>query len=100
MNMQVKTQSIHFTADQQLLMLIDEKVGKLQKYFNKINYVNVFLKLENNGQVRDKIVELKLEVPGEVIVVSESSKKFESAVEKATKTIARRLKRYKDKKYR
>lgn len=98
--MRVMTQSIHFTADQKLLMLIEEKIAKLEKYFSKITRVNVFLKLENSGQVRDKIVEIKLEVPGETLIVSESSKKFESSVEKAVKTGIRKLKRYKHKKYR
>ncbi len=91
------TDSIHFKADQKLLDFIDEKVGKLEKFYDRIVDAEVKLKLENTGQVRDKIVELKVHVPRETLFASESHKTFEVAVEQAVKQMLRQLKKYKEK---
>ena len=94
--MNIRTTSVHFTADQKLLDYIDDKIGKLDTYFDRIQDTEVFLKLENSGQVKDKIVEVKMILPGNIIVVEESNKSFESAVDKATNTLKRQLIRYKE----
>ncbi|HHJ49853.1 MAG TPA: ribosome-associated translation inhibitor RaiA [Phaeodactylibacter sp.] len=95
--MKIMTDSIHFKADQKLLDFIDEKVGKLEKFYDRIVDAEVKLKLENTGQVRDKIVELKVHVPRETLFASESHKTFEVAVEQAVKQMLRQLKKYKEK---
>ena len=56
MNIQIR--SIHFTADQKLLDHVEKKVSKVERFFPKVISAEVSLKLENSGQVRDKIVEL------------------------------------------
>ena len=91
------TDSIHFKADQKLLDFIEEKVGKLEKVYDRIVDAEVKLKLENTGQVRDKIVELKVHVPRETLFASESHKTFEVATEQAVKQILRQLKKHKEK---
>lgn len=55
------------------------------------------LKLENSGQVRDKIVEVRLSVPGDVLFVKESSKTFEAAVDEAADALKRLLIKHKEK---
>ena len=95
--MKIMTDSIHFKADQKLLDLIEEKVGKLEKFYDRIVDAEVKLKLENTGQVRDKIVELKVHVPRETLFTTESHKTFEVAVEQAVKQMLRQLKKYKEK---
>lgn len=94
--MNLNKQAVHFTADQKLLDYIDSKFGKLNTYYDRILDTTVFLKLENSGQVRDKIVEVKIALPGNTMVVTESNKTFEAAVDKAYTTLKRQLIRFKE----
>lgn len=98
--MKVRTSSVHFDADQKLISFIESKLQKLEKFFKNIIKADVVLKLENTGQVKDKIVEIKLDVPGKLMVVKESSKSFEASIDKATDVLVRQLKRNKEKKRR
>lgn len=95
--MNIKIQSVHFEADAKLKDLIVEKMQKLQKFYNSILTLDVFLKLENSGQVKDKIIELKANIPGDTIVVTSSDKTFEASLDKASDVIIRQLKRRKEK---
>ncbi len=95
--MKIMTDSIHFKADKKLLSFIEEKVGKLEQYFDRIVDAEVKLKLENTGTVRDKVVELKLKVPKETLFAAETHKTFEVATDQAVKQMVRQLKRYKEK---
>lgn len=94
--MNLNKQAVHFTADQKLLDYIDSKLGKLDTYYDRILDTTVFLKLENSGQVRDKIIEVKIALPGNTMVVTESNKTFEAAVDKAYTTLKRQLIRFKE----
>ncbi len=89
--MQIRTESIHFTADQKLLDYIDKKVTRLGHYYNRIIEAHVLLKLENTGQVRDKIVEIKLHVPGDMLMTKRKNKTFESSIDDAVDTLKRQL---------
>lgn len=93
--MKVHTQSIHFTADQKLIVFIEKKLSKLSQVFDKIINVDVILKLENAGQVKDKIAEIKLQIPGQVLFAKESSKTFEESVDNAIDSLKRQLVKHK-----
>ena len=95
--MRVQTEAIHFSADNKLVATIDEKLHKLQHFFDKIIDAQVILKLENSGQVREKILEVKLNLPNGVIFIKESSKTFEAAIDKAVVSLKRQLVKYKEK---
>lgn len=95
--MNITIQAVHFDADIKLKELINQKLSKLVKFYNEILNVDVFLKLENSGQVRDKIVELKAAIPGNTIVVTATGKTFESSLDEANDIIVRQLKRHKEK---
>lgn len=96
-SMKVHTESVQFKVDKKLQDLIEAKMTKLAQYFNRIVQADVVLRLENSGQVRDKIAEVRLKVPGQVLFAKESQKTFELAVTKATDQLRRQLKRYKEK---
>ena len=81
--MVIKTEAVQFKADQKLLDFIDRKFTKLNVFFDKITSVEVYLKLENSGQVKDKIVEALVNVPGDSIFVKDTSKTFEESIEKS-----------------
>ena len=93
--MKIQTTAVHFDADQKLIDYVTQKTGKLMQFFDRIIDASVFLKLENSGRVRDKIVELKLNVPGETLIATESSKTFEAAVDLVVDNMSRQIKRHK-----
>ena len=95
--MNLKVNSIHFKADSKLLEYIDKKTKKLDKFFDRVIDLEVKLKLESNGQVKDKIVEYVMNVPGNRLFVSSVDKSFESAADTGIDSLKRQLKRYKEK---
>lgn len=96
--METRIQSIHFDADEKLLEFTKKKLSKLTQFFDHIVSSDVYFKLENNGSsVRDKIVELKVNIPGSTLYASETSKSFEEAVDESVDSIARQLKKHKEK---
>ena len=94
--MKINTTSIHFNADQKLIDYIQKKTAKLDQFFDRIIDAQVYLKLENSGQVRDKIVELKLMVPGDTLMATEVSKTFEASMDAVVDNMKRQLNRYKE----
>ena len=94
--MDIRIESIHFVADQKLKERIEKKVEKLSQFFDRIINATIHLKLENSGQVRDKIIEIKLRVPGDTLFASAKHKQFESATDSALSTLKRNLVKYKE----
>ena len=92
--MDIRTQSIHFDADVKLLDFIDKKVGKLSTFLDRIVSADVIMKLEKTGQVQDKVVEVKLNVPGNVLLAKETCKSFEEAVGLCAESLRRQLLKY------
>lgn len=95
--MKVYTEAVQFKADQKLLDFIEKKLSKMDVFFDRIINARVVLKLENSGQVRDKVVEVRLNVPGETLLAASVSKTFEASVDEALDSLKRQIKRYKEK---
>jgi putative sigma-54 modulation protein len=95
--MKINVQSIHFDADQRLLDLIDAKLRKLERYFDRIHDVEVILKLDNGGaQVKDKVVEVKLHLPGTMLFAKETTKTFEDSLHVVEESLKNQLTRHKE----
>ena len=94
--MRVRTEAVQFKADQKLIDHVEKRLQKMPLFFDRIIEAKVTLKLENSGQVKDKIAEVQLSVPGETLFVKESSKTFEASVDSAADTMKRKLIKYKD----
>jgi putative sigma-54 modulation protein len=95
--MTIRIESIHFTADQKLVDFIERKLAKLDQYHDKIIDAHVILKLENSGQVKDKVVEVKLDVPGDLIVAKVINKSFEAATDEVVDVLKRLVIKNKEK---
>jgi putative sigma-54 modulation protein len=95
--MKIDVRSVHFVVDQKLVDYIQKKSEKLDQFFDKIIDAQVVLKLENSGQVRDKIFEMVLQVPGDRLVAKETSKTFEAATDLAIDNMKRQIIRHKEK---
>ena len=96
--MRIEIQSIHFDADQKLLDLVEKKLEKLPTFHPKITYVEVYLKLEEeSSHIKDKLVEIKVHIPGHTLFSKEDAKSFEEAVSEAMDAITRQLRKTKEK---
>ena len=95
--MNVVINPVHFDASNQLVDFITKKLEKLEVFFDKIIEAEVFLKLGTKQNIKDKIVEIKLMLPGKTLFVSEISKTFEESTDIAVDTISRQLKKHKHK---
>ena len=96
--MKATFQSVHFTADAALIEFIENKLDKLQKIYDNIIDAKVILKLENTGQVKDKITEIVISVPGNKLVATSTSKTFEQSADDSIDALIRQLKKFKSKK--
>ena len=96
--MDIKIQSVNFTADQKLIEVIEAKLNKLERIFDRITRIEVFLKLDSQSQqIKDKKVSIRCNVPGSQFFAEESSKSFEAGTDMATSALKRQIKRYKEK---
>ena len=95
--MKIQTESIQFKADQKLLNYVNKKLTKLDTFFDRIIGADVKLRLENSGQVRDKVAEIRINVPGTTLFAKETNKTFEASVDLAFDNLKRQLSKYKEK---
>ena len=89
--------SIHFDADQKLVDFIQKKANKLDTFFDRIIDGEVFLRLDKDETNENKIVEIKMNIPGTQLFAKEKSKSFEAAADEAVEALRRQLKKYKEK---
>ena len=76
--MQITIKSIHFTADVKLKEYIEMRLSKLETFYDRIIQAEVFLKLENEGApLKDKVVEIRLHIPGNDLFAKDTSLSFE-----------------------
>lgn len=95
--MKVNVQAVNFNVDKKLVAFIDEKLSKLEKYFDKIVTVDVFLRTENTSDKENKTAEIKVHVPGDELVIKKTCKTFEEAVDISEQSLERMLTKYKEK---
>ncbi len=95
--MKVNTQSVNFNADQKLINFIQNRMNKLDKYYDKVINSDVYLKVENTSEKDNKIFEVRLSVPGDSFVVKKQCKTFEEGADLAIGTLERQLKKRKEK---
>lgn len=95
--MNVVIHPVHFDASSQLVSFVNQKLQKLETFFDRIVETEVFLKLGTKQNIKDKIVEIKVHVPGKTLFVAKTSKTFEESTDLAMHTIAGQLKKQKAK---
>ncbi|KGL60411.1 putative sigma-54 modulation protein [Polaribacter sp. Hel1_33_78] len=95
--MKVFTQSVNFNADSELIKFVQKKVESLVKFHDKIVDAEVFLKVQNKSDKENKITEVKINIPGNELIVKRETKTFEEGVNAAVDNLKRQLKRSKEK---
>jgi putative sigma-54 modulation protein len=95
--MKVNVHAVNFNVDQKLVDFIQERMDKLEKYYDKIVSSDVFLKVENISEKANKIAEIKIHVPGDEFLVKKQCKSFEEAVDQCVESAERLLLKRKEK---
>ena len=96
--MTVNIQSVHFDADTKLLDHVNRKIAKIGSHHDKIMNVDVFLKLDNViHQIKDKVAEIRVQIPKHEIFVKQSTKSFEESFDMALDAVLIQIKKVKEK---
>ena len=95
--MNIQIHSIHFDADQKLIDFVNKKVSKLTQYADNILGTEVFLRLNNSSEKDNKLVEIKVNVPGSDLFAKDQSKSFEESVDNVVSALKKQLTKRKEK---
>ena len=95
--MKVNVHAVNFSVDGKLVSFIQERMDKLEKYYDKVVSADVFLKVEKTSEKENKIVEIKMLVPGDEFMVKKQCKTFEEALEQSAESLERLLTKRKEK---
>lgn len=95
--MKVNVHAVNFNVDGKLVGFIQERMDRLEKYYDKVVSADVFLKVEKTSEKENKIVEIKILVPGDEFMVKKQCKTFEEALEQSAESLERLLIKRKEK---
>ena len=95
--MNVNIQTVRFNADVKLVEYVNRKLQKLNTFHDRIVKIEVYLKLDNVAHaIKDKIAEIRVQVPRHQFFVKASSKSFEESFDSALESLVSQIKRKKD----
>ena len=95
--MKVNAQSVNFNADDKLIDFVQSRLDKLEIFYDKIISSDVYMKVENTSSKENKIVEIRVHVPKDRLIVKKQCKTFEEAVDSACSSLERSLVKKKQK---
>ncbi|WDF66760.1 ribosome-associated translation inhibitor RaiA [Sphingobacterium oryzagri] len=95
--MNITVQSIKFDADQKLVEFIKRKTAKLEQFLDNIIESVCYLRIENVDDESNKVVELKMNIPGNQLFAKAQAKSFEEATDAAVESLRRQINKHKTK---
>ncbi len=95
--MNITIQSVKFDAADHLQDFIENKVGKLDLFFDGIIDAEVILRLDKAESTENKVAEISLKVPGDELFAKKQSKSFEESVDTSCEALRKQLIRWKEK---
>jgi|SRR5210317_2004278 putative sigma-54 modulation protein len=95
--MKVSIQSVNFNINQDLVQFIEKKVNNLEKFHDHILGAEVYLKVQSTSEKENKIVDIKIKLPGVDPVAKKNSKTFEEGVSSCVDSLRRQLVKRKEK---
>ena len=96
--MNVNIQTVRFSADAKLIDYVKRKLEKINTFHDRIIKVDVYLKLDNViHNIKDKVAEIRVQVPRHQFFVKSSSKSFEESFDNALESLVNQVKRKKEK---
>ena len=95
--MNINFQSVNYNSDTKLIEFAEKRIKKISQFYFNIIDVSVYTKVENTNDRINKLVEFKIGIPGDDVVVKKVAKTFEEAINLAADSAERILKRRKNK---
>ena len=95
--MKLQIHSVRFDSDYKLINLIKKKLVKLETFYNRIIDGEVFLRIVNDESRINKIIEIKLNIPGDQLFAKERARTFEIGADEVTEALRRQIKKVKEK---
>lgn len=95
--MYVKINSVQFKADVKLTTFIENRVKKLELFHDSILGADVYLRLDKNKAIDNKICEIKLHIPGHELFAKKQCNSFEEATDEAAEAMRRQIRKLKGK---
>lgn len=87
---------VKFKTDEKLDKYINDKVAKLDRMIDNAVKCEVTLKLEKPETDNNKIVDMRLYVPGKDLFVTKQADTFEEAVSQCVDTLKVQIEKYKN----
>lgn len=95
--MKLQMHAVHFDADVKLTDFIQKRADKLETFYDRIIDGDVIMRLEPDDNRENKVVEIKLNIPGEQLFAEKKAGSFEAAADEAVEALRRQLKKHKEK---
>lgn len=95
--MKLRIQSINFDATEKLQEYVNKKASKLEKFFDEIMNVEVYLKVVKPETAINKEAEIKVSIPGVEFFASKTCDSFEEATDLSIEAIDKQIRKYKEK---
>lgn len=95
--MTINIQSVHFDADKKLLAFANDKVSKLNTFYDGLITAEVALRLDKSSSSDNKIAEVKLLGAGHEFFAKKQCLSFEEAIDLVCEALRSQLKKQKDK---
>ncbi|WP_372946440.1 HPF/RaiA family ribosome-associated protein [Muriicola sp.] len=93
--MTINIQYVHMPTSEAMNQLLTQKLQKLSAKYDWILSTDVYFKLENDSSGKNKVCEMKMEVPGPRLFAGSTEDNFEKAAAATLKEIERQLKKRK-----
>ena len=95
--MKLRIQSINFDATAALESYINKKTSKLDKFFDEILKVEVYLKVVKPETAINKEAEIKISIPGVDFFASKTCDTFEEAIDLTVDALEKQIRKFKEK---
>ncbi|MBL3656442.1 ribosome hibernation-promoting factor, HPF/YfiA family [Fulvivirga sediminis] len=94
--MKTDIQTVGFTANQELLDFVDDRLKHLTKLDDQITGVDVYLKTVYNDHDETKVCEIKVFLPGPTLFAEFQSESFRESIMEVVDKLKRQIKKRKD----
>lgn len=94
--MKTDIQTIGFDANDDLMAFLDHRIKRLEKYYDDITGMDVYLKSVNNSEEETKIAEIKVYLPGPSVFAEHQGESFRESIIESVDKLERQLRKRKD----
>jgi ribosomal subunit interface protein len=95
--MEIRINSVGFSASSTLEEFIHKKFSRLEKYHDGILRLVVNLKLEKDDKLENKVTEVQVEIKKQDIFAKKNARTFEETVDELYDVLKRQLQKVKEK---